>query len=714
VLYTHQKTKKAKTWQDGVLKIRTGRNQATLFDDKGQCLESIFINSQVAAGDNLESERYLITIEAVKGSEKPLEDQPRKAEPPAGDRNGVKPALLPPRHLPVGLKRKFTGFQGPRQVEKKPPALEDEEQRALLSLSKQGQGTLPAKFYTSSPLFSTIHKKDPDTTLSADVQEGGCGEKDREHLAVSSLPSAPFLGRCEGAERPNSAQVIVKPQSPLVTGQTGPRAVSHNIRSTAQIIALLRAKPAQGHTEQTSAATPSLSSFQASRTADFCDQNCTALPAFSGDPAQGLVPNIQPLPFGEGTVKDGKEWNAEMPLNSAEEPCDEAATGQRQHKKVNNLSQDLQEPCNTNSCFLPESTVSRMSASQFVPSSGDISPSARLENNPSGYREHSGTKDLRENSAVRMQSELQPQQNSEGVLSDPELCVDPTLTEAGIIQEELKGQDAAQSAAQRPHSCCEGVTNSPNEVKCSTLGKENDGNGCSGGVLSELCENRRIAEDSANQTRAEVELVGDGHKIKEISASQLSLEAPSNKDDLDGCAALPPDGTPGLGNQHSGLWLGDTNVKECHPEIGTWEVTGSISSVSPSRIIPATDTNTAEGVTQPGCRESPGAGNGDIQPGSPLLALSQKSDLSRTGHSTPEQTRVETELENAEGRNASPETCRGEGVGVDCLVHSAVAENSSVLPDLVNDIALLRALTQHSTALESLQKMEENNSLSCE
>lgn len=63
---------------------------------------------QVAPGDDLESERYLITVEAAKVSEKLSEAQPKRAETPALDRNGVKPALLPPRHLPVGLKRKFT------------------------------------------------------------------------------------------------------------------------------------------------------------------------------------------------------------------------------------------------------------------------------------------------------------------------------------------------------------------------------------------------------------------------------------------------------------------------------------------------------------------------------------------------------------------------------------------------------------------------------
>ncbi|NXU93340.1 ZGRF1 protein, partial [Xiphorhynchus elegans] len=761
VLYTHQKTKKAKTWQDGVLRIRTGRNQATLFDDKGQSLETIFIKSQVAAGDDLESERYLITVEAVKVSEKPSEDQPRKAEAPAVDRNGVKPGLLPPRRLPGGLKRKFMGFQVPRQVEQKIPATEGETKPTLLPLSKQCQGTLPAKFYISSPLFATVHKKDADTNLSANSQEDGCREDDREHMSVSSLLAAPFINRCEGTEQQNSAQFAVKPQSLLITGQTGPGAVSHNIRSTAQILALLKAKPAQGHGEQTSAVTQSLSSFQAPKNARLCDQKGMAPPVFSGAPAKGVVPNIQHLPLATGTVNDKKDWNAEMSLNPAEQPCGEEATGQGQDKKVNNLSQDLQDHCNTNSCFLRESALSRMSDSQFVPSSGDISPLASLvtlENNPSGYRECSGTKDPREDSGVRMQSELQPRQNLEGVLSDLGLAVDVTLAEAGVTKEELKA--AAQSAAQGPHSCCEGVTHSKNEVKCSAPGREKDGNDCTEGVFSELYENNvrdtsTLAEDSANQTKIEGELLGDEHNIKEINASQLGSEATSNSEDLDGCAALTTNGTLWIRSQHSDLLPGDTNVKEWHPEISMFEPAGSISGISPSRIISATDRNAEEGVTQFGCRESLGVGsehfwgprNDDIQPGSPLLALSQKSGLSSgsfqftaedhqkvfgvsqeedaliskssmhplgTGHSTPEETTAETEFENAESVDASHETCRGERTGVDCLECSAVAENSSGLPDLVNDIALLRALTQHSTALESLQKMEENNSLLCE
>ncbi|KAM6206407.1 5'-3' DNA helicase ZGRF1 [Sarcoramphus papa] len=826
VLYTHQKMKKSKTWQDGVLRIRTDGNKAILFDDKGQCLESIFIKSQVNAGDNLESERYLITVEAVKANEKSFEGQRRKAEIPVVDRNGVKPGVLPPRQLSVGLKRKFTGFQGPRQVEKKISTMEDGEKPTILPLSKQCQGTFPSKFYITSPLFSTICKKDAETNLSTYFHEDACTDNDREHMCLSSLLSAPFLDRCEETEKQNSDQTIVKPESPLIIGHAksssqtaGHGAVSHNIRSTAQIIALLKSKPTQECREQTTTeVTERLSRFQASEDTDSAyNQKSTILPAISGDPAKRLIQNIQHLPFTKATVNDKKEWNAEMLLNSAEQPCDKEVTGQRHDKKANNLSQDLQDPCNTNSCFLPESTISRMSDSQFVPSSGDILCSASpitFEKNLSRYREHSVTNGLKENSSVKLQGELQPRQNSGRVPSDLELSVDVTLTEIGIVKEELsthgkdcdpdeqvmevnfnlmeafdfndtdnedlcerdvnkltegdmlsqsphslKGEDVAQNAALRLHSCCEAVTHSKNEeVKCSTSDGENEGNDCAEGIPSQLCDKNvgdigRIAGDSANQNRIQVELLGDGHNIKEINESQLSIEATNSKKDLDGCAAPTLDGTSWIKSKRSDLLPGDTDVNECHPKTSMFEKTESISCISTSKIISAMDKRTEEDVIQLGCMKSPDidlehfwdTNSDDIKPGSPLLALSRKSDpsygsfqyiaedhqkvfgvshkedslISRSsvyplgkGHSSPEETAIgETESENVESINAFHEACKGEGIGTDCLKCTAMAENLSDLPDLVNDIALLRALTQHSTALESLQKMEENNSI---
>ncbi|NWW95918.1 ZGRF1 protein, partial [Rhynochetos jubatus] len=760
VLYTHQKMKKSKTWQDGILRIRSGRNKAVLFDDHGQFLESIFINSQVNAGDNLESERYLITVEAVKVTEKPFEDQPRKAGTPTADRNGVEPGVLPPRHLSVGLKRKFTGFQGPRQVEKKISTMEDEEKPAILPLSKQCQGTFPSKFYITSPLFSTICKKDTETNLSAEFCEDARTDDDRGHMSLSSLLSAPALDRYEETEKQNSYQFTVKPEPPLTTGHAKPSgqtaghgAASHNIRSMAQIIALLKSEPTQGCREQTtSEVTEGISRFQASENADGLYNQNTILPVFSGNSAKRHVENTQHLPFTKGTVHDKKEWNAEMLLSSAEHLCDKEVRGQRRDKKANNLSQGLQDRCNTNNCFLPESTISRMSDSQFVPSSGDASCSASpvtVRQNLSGYREHAVANSLKENSSVKLQSEFQPRQNSERVPSEPELPAEVTSTEMGI------GEDVAQSSALRLHSCCEVVTRGKNEVECPAFDRETDGNDCAGGTPSQLCDNNvrdtgRIAEDSVNQPGIEVELLAHGHDIKEMNESQLSIEATNSKKDLDGCAGHAINGILWVKSKHLDLLSVDANVHECHPKTSTFEKTESIST---SRIISAVDKRTEEDVIQLGCVKSPGVDlehfwatkSDGIKPGSPLLFLSQKSDpsyssfqyiaedsqkvfgISRNegtlistsstyplgkGCSSPEETAVgEPELENVESINDFPEVCKGERIGMDCLKCPAMAANSSDLPNLVNDIALLRALTQHSTALESLQKMEENNSI---
>ncbi|KFP11604.1 Uncharacterized protein C4orf21, partial [Egretta garzetta] len=741
VLYTHQKMKKSKTWQDGILSIRTGGNKAVLFDDKGQCLESIFIKSQVNAGDNLESERYLITVEGVKENEKSFEDQQRKAEASAVDRNGVKPGVLPPRHPPVGLKRKFTGFQGPRQVEKKIPAIEDGENPTRLPLSKQCQGAFPSKFYITSPLFSTICKQDAETNLSAEFREDACTVNNREHMSLSSLLSAPFLDRCEETEKQNSDGTIVKPESPSITGhaksssQTAGCGAASRIRSTAQIIALLKSKPTQGCREQaTSEVTECLSRFRASENTDSLhNKKSTILPAYSGNPAKRLVQNVQHPPFTKGTVNDKKEWSAKMLLNPAEQPSDEVVPRLRCDGRANNLSQVLQDTCNTNSYYLPESTMSRMSDGQYVPSSGDVwcsvSP-VTFGKSLSGYREHSGSNSLQENSSVKLQSELQLRQNSERMPGDLELSVDVRLTEIGMVKEEL--------------------------IKCLTSDGENDGNLCSEDTTSQLCDNvsdtRRIAGDSVNQTRIEVGLLGHGHEVKENNESQLSVDATTDKKDLDGCAACTVSGVSWIKSKRSDLLPGDANVNECHPKTSTFEKTGSISCISTNRIISAMEKRT-EDVTERGCVKSPdvdlqrfwGTESDDMKLGSPLLALSQKTDssygssqyiaedhqkvfsisqkedtlISRSslyplgkGRSSPEETAIgETEFENVERINAFGEACEGERIGTDCLQCTARAENSSGLPDLVNNIALLRALTQHSTALESLQKMEENNSI---
>uniref|UniRef100_A0A8C3KUG5 5'-3' DNA helicase ZGRF1-like N-terminal domain-containing protein n=1 Tax=Chrysolophus pictus TaxID=9089 RepID=A0A8C3KUG5_CHRPC len=693
VLYTHQKMKKSKTWQDGILRIRPGENKAMLLDDKGQYLESMFVKSQVNSGDNLESERYLIMVEEAKMKEKSCEDQPRKAEIVDMNRRGVKPGVLPPRHLSVGLKRKFTGFQGPRQVEKKVSTAEDGERMAVLPISEQSQDPFPSRFYITSPLFSTVYKKNAETSLSAGLHEDGSTDN-RDCVTPSSVVSLPFLHTCNEIEKKNSDQFTVKPEPPLITGYTkssswttGRGAVSQNIRSTAQIIALLKSKPEVCREQATSEVTE-CPRFQALENINsLYNLKSTTLPAFSVNSDKKIAQNIQHLPFTKEMVNDKKE---RLLINSSE-PCDKEITGQKHDKKANSLSQDLQDPCRTNSSSLSESAISRVSDSLFV-SSCSASP-VTFDKPLSRYREHLAINGLQDNSSVKSQSDLQLKQNSERMPSDLELSEDVTVTENGIAKQGLstcgrdcspdkqvmevnfdllgafdfrdmdneehcernkkelteedmlsksadclEGEDRAQNTALRLNSCFEVMTHcKKEEIKCSTYDVENDGNHCTVQMPLQFCNNvtdtERSMEDSSNQTKIEVELLDDRNNLKEINGSQGSIEAVNNKKDLGGCATLTINGTSGIKSKHFDLFPGDTNVK-CHPKTGTFNKTENVSCTASSSVISTAEGQTEEDVIQLERTRSPdldlehfwGTKIDYIKSGGPVLTLSQNSE----------------------------------------------------------------------------------------
>ncbi|XP_031452788.1 protein ZGRF1 isoform X3 [Phasianus colchicus] len=690
VLYTHQKMKKSKTWQDGILRIRPGENKAMLLDDKGQYLESMFVKSQVNSGDNLESERYLIMVEEAKMKEKSCEDQPRKAEKVDMNRRGVKSGVLPPRHLSVGLKRKFTGFQGPRQVEKKASTAEDGERMAVLPISEQSQDPFPSRFYITSPLFSTIYKKNAETSLSAGLHEDG-GTDNRDHVTPSSVVSLPFLHTCNEIEKKNSDQSTVKPEPPLITGYTessswttGRGAVSQNIRSTAQIIALLKSKPEVCREQATSEVTE-CHRFQALENINsLYNLKSTTLPAFSVNSDKKIAQNIQHLPFTKEIVNDKKE---RLLINSSE-PCDKE--GQRHDKNANSLSQDLQDPCRTNSSSLSESTISRVSDSLFV-SSCSTSP-VTFEKPLSRYKEHLAINGLQDNSSIKSQSDLQLKQNSERMPSDLELSEDVTVTENGIAKQGLsacgrdcspdkqvmevnfdllgafdfhdmdngehcernkkeltedmlsksadclEGEDRAQNTALRLNSCFEVMTHcKKEEIECSTYDVENDGNHCTVQMPLQICNNvtdtERSMEDSSNQTKIEVELLDDRNNLKEIKGSQGSIEAVNNKKDLVGCAALTINGTSGIKSKHFDLFPGDTNVK-CHPKTEMFNKTENVSCTASSSVISTAEGQTEDDVIQLECMRSPdldlehfrGTKIDYIKSDGPVLTLSQNSE----------------------------------------------------------------------------------------
>ncbi|XP_013395340.1 uncharacterized protein LOC106162571, partial [Lingula anatina] len=134
VLYTHQKTKKTKTWQDGVLKVCRAGSKAVLFSDSGSKVDSVHVKTnQLNIGDEIESDRHLITIEEIKVNGE-QERKPVKNEVKSSDgldnsdiRYGINPVVSQPERLNVnsaavsrplktGLKRKRTEFIPPRLV----------------------------------------------------------------------------------------------------------------------------------------------------------------------------------------------------------------------------------------------------------------------------------------------------------------------------------------------------------------------------------------------------------------------------------------------------------------------------------------------------------------------------------------------------------------------------------------------------------------------
>ncbi|XP_030654114.1 protein ZGRF1 [Nomascus leucogenys] len=255
VLYTHQKMKKSKVWQDGILKITHLGNKAILFDDKGACLESLFLKClEVKPGDDLESDRYLITVEEVKvaGAIGVVKQNVNKEAPDLNSRTFISSG----RSLgcqPSGLKRKFTGFQGPRQVPKKMVITESGESAASHEAKKTGP-TIFSPFYSMPPLFPTVGKKDTNNILADPENIVAYKNRERNAMDFSSAFSPSFQINpgvlCEENYFCSPVNSGNKLSDSLLTNEPVKRdslashysGVSQNIRSKAQILALLKSE----------------------------------------------------------------------------------------------------------------------------------------------------------------------------------------------------------------------------------------------------------------------------------------------------------------------------------------------------------------------------------------------------------------------------------------------------------------------------------------
>ncbi|XP_069599931.1 5'-3' DNA helicase ZGRF1 [Ranitomeya imitator] len=230
VLYTHQKTKKAKVWQDGILKI-SGGQQAALYSDNGQHLDTVYVKTGVMnTGDEMESDRYLITVEAVGDSISSTSSSTENKDVQNFSRGALKPIGLQPR---AGLKRKFTGFKVPREIPKR-PSLQVEKTVAPSSHQlAHGCSSQPSQFSATSPLFAASYGNQENKDKAVN-----CSSKHKLATATDlNVQENIFPGNFSASQEPTTITESVQ----RVVGER----VNQNPRSTAQILALLNTLPIQ-------------------------------------------------------------------------------------------------------------------------------------------------------------------------------------------------------------------------------------------------------------------------------------------------------------------------------------------------------------------------------------------------------------------------------------------------------------------------------------
>ncbi|XP_077862912.1 uncharacterized protein LOC102801771 [Saccoglossus kowalevskii] len=288
ILYTHQKTKKAKTWHDGILKVILQGNKSVLYDDNKCKLDSLYVKpDQVVIGEQLESERYLILIEEERIESNNYKQDKLSDMIATQNKKNIYPGttqylgggeIRPPHtlHPRLPTKRKRTGFTAPRQITKKPSL--DEEPQNEIHLT----ATDPKCPSFSSPLFSTPYQmqhRQHFNTLYAnghddDMHEGQL-EMQNQGVSIKSetsqsycgseikidIPESNSTGECDDIDWKNNTDVIQRNwdrnTNKFSSGEVPVRCTSKqsdippssvvsqaNVlkRSTSQILALLSGK----------------------------------------------------------------------------------------------------------------------------------------------------------------------------------------------------------------------------------------------------------------------------------------------------------------------------------------------------------------------------------------------------------------------------------------------------------------------------------------
>ncbi|XP_077156689.1 5'-3' DNA helicase ZGRF1 isoform X3 [Paroedura picta] len=779
VLYTHQKTKKSKVWQDGILKSTAGGNKAVLCDVKGQVLDSIFVKFQVKSGDDLESERYLITVEAEKN---PGID---------GDNSLPKPTEVPmlatsnlrfcasSLHMPVGLKRKFTGFQGPRHVEKKMATVKEPIATASAMCP---ESPFPSQFCVTSPLFSVAYQKEKANLLP--VVKGDALRNSSNTESITSMASTPYIdGHKEVQDvsyhTDGEDTEHLKPESDLDNGlvnlnchASNTVAAPQNIRSKGQIIALLKSNTSLLSREQKHSVSPecghtsSLNNLpfikppfppeglplsEPSRSTDFLTQQKMS-------PVLGSVNNAkrestEHMPAVQTTVKNVQtksRWNAYLPPSHVpEEPpdLDDMELNNKDFNELQPIIKDIKEDGDArNQYSKADSSIPQIPASLGI-SSSPISESSVAK---------------QPHSSLVIETNVNRGNSSEVVSFDSIQNSDCITLEA--CDTNLPKSNKHPTANNLEEFCYE----SKNEP-CSVMSSENFSDGELGDPAEQFIQvNFNVLDIQDFSDTGDQDSLADSVHSQHLVCLTAEREESNANGTLQSCDKMSEDakkavakcnflneyseapfvdkmvGAHAIGAQNSGThtdlhYIGrdslkvndvDCGVSKEHPTQAFHLQTKVITDVQPHSNISFMDKNNKGTETGRNNSQLPSVHIcDDTALASPLLAA-EKTDSS-DNFPRPIANKHDDAPECSYGRlSAHPFDC--ETFSDETQIHKDELEDiigaleafyefteekeksssASSLPKLTNGISLLRSLTEHRTALESLQMIEKSPAIS--
>ncbi|CEG84952.1 hypothetical protein RMATCC62417_18693 [Rhizopus microsporus] len=249
VLFTAQKAKKFKTWQDGTMKYYGSNKKLVLIDDKGYNIDRKFYKGNMpSVGDEIEFDGHIVTIEACddpvnSSSTTPVAAAPQPVSAPF-KKPSLKSILMARRNIPnTAITSPGSGYT---------PSATEADQATIASVSS-ATTTIPSSDSPVKPFTSPLKRKqrlvnvDPEELEDAmDIDESPVSTVEaalgqpltstsNENTTVNNLQQQPKRARF-GLSRPSSSTVnnIIKKSNTSTDQFIGSFTKASNIPETTE------------------------------------------------------------------------------------------------------------------------------------------------------------------------------------------------------------------------------------------------------------------------------------------------------------------------------------------------------------------------------------------------------------------------------------------------------------------------------------------------